>query len=67
MLEDLRLSAKDANEKKTTNTHLHILEAYTNLYRVWKDKELEHKLRNLVNLFLDKIIDPVSHHLLLVL
>jgi mannobiose 2-epimerase len=28
LLDDLRLSAKDANEKKTTNTHLHILEAY---------------------------------------
>ncbi len=65
LLDDLRLSDKDANEKKTTNTHLHILEAYTNLYRVWKDKLLESKLRNLVNLFLDTIVDPVSHHLLL--
>jgi len=65
LLDDLRLSTKDANEKKTTNTHLHILEAYTNLYRVWKNKELADQLRNLVNIFLDKIIDPVSHHLLL--
>jgi len=65
LLEDLRLSDKDANEKKTTNTHLHVLEAYTNLYQVWQDPELAQKLRNLVNLFLDKIIDPVSHHLLL--
>ncbi|MBN2812847.1 MAG: AGE family epimerase/isomerase [Bacteroidales bacterium] len=65
LLDDLRLSDKDANEKKTTNTHLHILEAYTNLYRVWKDKQLEEKLMNLTNLFLDRIIDPVSHHLLL--
>ncbi|HSO66269.1 MAG TPA: AGE family epimerase/isomerase, partial [Desulfatirhabdiaceae bacterium] len=29
LLDDLRLSEKDDNEKKTTNTHLHILEAYT--------------------------------------
>jgi mannobiose 2-epimerase len=65
LLEDLRLSAKDANEKKTTNTHLHILEAYTNLLHVWNNKELEEKLRNLVNIFLDRIIDPVSHHMLL--
>jgi cellobiose epimerase len=65
LLEDLRLSDKDANEKKTTNTHLHILEAYTNLYRIWKDEELEKQLRNLVLIFTDKILDPVWHHLLL--
>ncbi|MEJ0101959.1 MAG: hypothetical protein WDO19_05090 [Bacteroidota bacterium] len=32
-ISDLRLSDKDVNEKKTMNTHLHILEAYTNLYK----------------------------------
>ena len=40
-IEDLRLSDKDANEKKTMNTHLHIVEAYANLYKVWKDKTLQ--------------------------
>ncbi|AXB58826.1 AGE family epimerase/isomerase [Flavobacterium fluviale] len=39
-IEDLRLSAKDANEKKTMNTHLHIIEGYVNLYKVWKDEKL---------------------------
>ena len=63
LLEDLRLSAKDDNEKKTTNTHLHILEAYTNLYLVWKNRQLADRLRNLVMLFLEKIIDPATHHL----
>lgn len=63
LLEDLRLSDKDDNEKKTTNTHLHILEAYTNLLSIWKDKELESRLRNLVNIFLDTIIDRASGHL----
>ena len=63
LLDDLRLSQKDANEKKTMNTHLHILEAYTNLYRIWKDENLAIQLRNLINIFLYKIIDSHSFHL----
>jgi cellobiose epimerase len=63
LLEDLRLSEKDANEKKTMNTHLHILEAYTNLYRVWDSPLLKKQLGNLIELFLDKIINPQTHHL----
>ena len=63
LLDDLRLSQKDANEKKTMNTHLHILEAYTNLYRIWKDDTLALQLRNLINLFLEKIIDQRTFHL----
>lgn len=39
-IDDLRLSEKDANEKKTMNTHLHIVEGYANLYKVWKDESL---------------------------
>ncbi len=56
-LEDMRLSDKDANSPKSMNTHLHILEAYACLYRVWKDVELEQQLKNLIEVFLDKIID----------
>ncbi|MDR0829207.1 MAG: AGE family epimerase/isomerase [Prevotellaceae bacterium] len=63
LLEDLRLSDKDANEKKTMNTHLHILEAYTNLYRVWKNEHLAAQLKNLIEIFTDKIINPKTHHL----
>ena len=59
----MRLSDKDANEQKTMNTHLHILEPYTNLYRVWKDDVLKKQLNNLINLFLNKIIDNQTHHL----
>ena len=63
LLDDLRLSEKDANEKKTMNTHLHLLEAYTNLYRVWKEEHLARQLKNLITIFLQHIIDPVSGHL----
>lgn len=63
LLEDLRLSEKDANEKKTMNTHLHILEAYTNLYRVWKDPELACQLRNLILIFTEKIVNATTKHL----
>ncbi|MBP1640845.1 MAG: bfce [Bacteroidetes bacterium] len=58
---DMRLSEKDANEKKTMNTHLHILEPYTNLYRVWPTLELKSSLKNLIELFLDKILAPSGH------
>jgi mannobiose 2-epimerase len=56
-LDDLRLSEKDDNESKTMNTHLHVLEAYTNLYRVWKNEVLGTALKNLIRLFIDKFIN----------
>lgn len=64
-IDDLRLSDKDENEKKTTNTHLHILEGYTNLYRIWPDKALSEHVSILLNNFFDHFIDKESHHLLL--
>lgn len=60
---DMRLSDKDANFPKSQNTHLHIIEPYTNLYRIWKDERLEKALRNLINIFTDKILNPETHHL----
>lgn len=47
------------------NTHLHVLEAYTNLYRVWKSPELKHSLNELIEVTLDHIIDSESSHFLL--
>lgn len=60
---DMRLSEKDANERKTMNTHLHLLEPYTNLYRVWKNEHLAERIRNLIHLFLYRILNPETHHL----
>jgi mannobiose 2-epimerase len=58
---DLRLSDKDANEKKTMNTHLHVLEAYTNLYRVWPDKQLGTQIENLLGYFENYMVDANNH------
>jgi mannobiose 2-epimerase len=62
-ISDLRLSAKDANEKKTMNTHLHVLEAYTNLYRIWPDEGLKAQIIGLLNNFTEHIIDIETKHL----
>jgi mannobiose 2-epimerase len=60
-IEDLRLSDKDANEKKTMNTHLHILEAYTNLYKVWPDEGLRKQIIKLITVFNEHIINNEGH------
>ena len=64
-LDDLRLSAKDANERKSMNTHLHVLEAYTNLYRIWPEGQLKRNIEELIHLFLEHIIDKQTNHLVL--
>lgn len=62
-LNDLRLSEKDMNVAKTMNTHLHILEAYTNLFRIYPHNSLADALRSLIQLFLDRFINPETYHL----
>jgi cellobiose epimerase len=62
-LDDLRLSEKDANEKKTMNTHLHVLEAYTNLYRIYKDDLLNKRIKSLIGIFTGKIINRRTFNL----
>ena len=47
---------------KTMNTHLHVLEAYTLLYKVWPDAGLKKQLRGIIDIFLNKIIDKQVWH-----
>lgn len=60
-LDDMRLSEKDLNARKSMNTHLHVLEAYTTLYRVWPDEELRARLERLLADFLEHILSPQGH------
>ena len=71
---DMRLSDLDANYPKSQNTHLHIIEPYTNLYRTMKEcsdlkftevqkLKVEKALRSLIDIFCDKILNPETHHL----
>ncbi len=62
-LPDQRLSDKDANEPKSMNTHLHLLEAYTSLYRIWPDELLKQRIFELLRIFHDKIICKRAGHL----
>ena len=62
-IEDMRLSDKDANEKKTMNTHLHVLEPYTNLCRVWDNEQLKAAQKRLIGIFTERILDKKTNHL----
>ncbi len=60
---DARLSDKDMNEKKSMNNHLHVLEAYTNLYSETQHPLVEQRLHELVQIFLERILDARTGHL----
>ena len=68
---DMRLSELDANYPKSQNTHLHIIEPYTNLYQCMKElpeapdemRHVECALRNLIDIFCDHILNPHTSHL----
>lgn len=48
--------------KKSMNTHLHLIEAFANLYRAWKDEGLKETLYQLVDLFINKILNINNYH-----
>ncbi|MGM0376694.1 MAG: AGE family epimerase/isomerase [Bacteroidota bacterium] len=61
-MDDVRLSLKDANCPKSMNTHLHVLEPFSNLYRVWPKEILRNRMKSLVRIFIDRILDNTSGH-----
>jgi mannobiose 2-epimerase len=61
-LQDMRLSEKDLNSPKSMNTHLHVMEAYTALLRVWRDPELAAHQNDLLEVTMDRIVDGASGH-----
>jgi mannobiose 2-epimerase len=65
--QDSRVGLVGPDNAKSQNTHIHILEAYTNLLRVWPDPGLRDSQRALTEIILDRIIDPRTHHLVLFL
>lgn len=60
-LEDMSLSAHDINADKTMNSHLHILEAYANLYKVWPDESLKEAVEKLLMLVGTRIMAANGH------
>jgi len=63
-IHDRLIGESTIKDEKTMNTHLHIMEAYTNLYRVWPDRRVAERLKNLVEIFLDRIVDPRTSYLI---
>ncbi len=61
---DRLIGEKSDADEKTMNTSLHLMEAYANLYRVWPDERLAGRIVNMIEIFLDKITDKNSFHLI---
>ena len=61
-IEDMRLSEKDMNASKTMNTHLHILEAYTSLAKIYDNDDLKESLTVLTSLFLNTFLNKENHY-----
>lgn len=52
----------DSELGKSMNTHLHVLEAYTQLYRVWPNTQLKTSIQNLLDIMSMKILNTNTYH-----
>ena len=59
----MRLSEHDVNCQKTMNSHLHLLEGYATLYRIWPDPGLRERVAALLELMETRIMNPATGHL----
>jgi mannobiose 2-epimerase len=64
-LEDMRLSPIDLNAPYSQNTHLHLLEAYAALLRVWPEPVLRERLEALWQILAFRIRDEKTNKLIL--
>ena len=60
-IEKDKLSENGVIADKTMNTLLHVLEAYTELYRVSGDAAVKNKLKWILDTFADKVYNPPLH------
>jgi mannobiose 2-epimerase len=58
---DQHVDETDLPVVKGMNTHLHVLEAYTNLLRAWDDSDLRASLQALIHTMLRRILNPDTH------
>lgn len=56
-LKDMRMYPGDPDAKKTMNANFHLMVAYANIYREYKDENVEKALKGLIEVLMEKIID----------
>ncbi|MCL2639129.1 MAG: AGE family epimerase/isomerase [Oscillospiraceae bacterium] len=62
-IENEQLSENGVIAKRTMNTLLHVYEAYTELYRVHKNPNVEAKLKQMLEIFAEKVYNPEKKRL----
>jgi mannobiose 2-epimerase len=60
---DQLLNESSPMEEKTMITHLHLVEAYAGLYRVWPEERMKQRLSNILEVFINRIVDKKTFHL----